>query len=107
MEKVRILYIVSTLKRCGPTNQLFNIVSNLDPDRLTAKIVTVSGESRDALKHKFDNNGINVESLALGRIEGLFWAFGKLKRTIEEFRPDVIHTQGIRADDFAVKLANQ
>lgn len=103
-KKIKVLYIVSTLRRCGPTNQLFNIVSNLDNDMFEGLVLTLSNESSDTLKPKFDAAGIRVASLELGRLSGVFFGWSKLKRKVKEFVPDVIHTQGIRADRYAVRL---
>lgn len=102
--KIKILYLVSTLKRCGPTNQLFNIVSNLDKSKFSAKVVTLSKESKDTLEPKFIEAGIDVESLSLSRFMGLVKGFSKLKKRISDFKPDVVHSQGIRSDEYAVKL---
>lgn len=102
--KIKVLYIVSTLRRCGPSNQLFNIVSNLDQTVFTSKILTLSNESDDSLKSKFVEAGIDVETLGLGRISGIFKGYGKLLDVVRRFQPNVVHTQGIRADRYAVRL---
>lgn len=102
--RIKVLYIVSTLQRCGPTNQLFNIVSNLDENIFECSVLTLSKESPDSLKSKFDDAGIQVASLELGRWSGLVFGWFKLKGKLKEFYPDVIHTQGIRADAYAVRL---
>lgn len=102
--KIRILYVVSTLRRAGPTNQLFNIVSNLDHDIFESKILTLSNESQDSLLGKFLDAGINVESLGLGRIKGALFGKNRIRKIVGSFMPDVVHTQGIRADSLAVNV---
>lgn len=103
-DKIKVLYLVSTLKRCGPTNQLFNIISNLDSSKFSVKIITLSGESKDTLKPKFIEAGIIVESLSQSRIMGLIKGFPKLKMKIRDFKPNIVHSQGVRSDEYAVKL---
>ncbi len=103
-KKIKILYIVSTLQRCGPTNQLFNIVSNLDPNNFECIILTLSKESNDTLMPKFLAHGIRVESLELTRISGFISGWKRIKRKVKSYGPDIVHTQGIRADGYAVRL---
>lgn len=103
-KRIKILYIVSTLQRCGPTNQLFNIVSNLDEKVFDRKVLTLSSETNDTLKSKFDDAGIDVESLSLGRFSGLLFGWSRLLSKIKVFNPDLIHTQGLRADNYALRL---
>lgn len=78
--KIKVLYIVSTLARRGPTNQLFNIVSNLNDDDFECKVVTLSPEAEDTLLPKFLQHGIEVKPLNLSRIGGFFWGCSSLKK---------------------------
>lgn len=94
----KILYIVSTLKRSGPTNQLFNIIANLDRSVFHPMLVTLSPEPIDSRWQDFEALGIEMYSLSLSRLGGLFFAKSKLKSLIYQLQPDLIHTQGIRAD---------
>jgi len=102
--KITILYIVSTLKRCGPTNQLLNIVSNLNKDVFSGTIITLSPEADDSLMPKFRDQGIKILSLEMTRFEGILSGYKKLEKIVMEIRPDIVHTQGIRADQYAVRL---
>jgi|SRR5690554_684094 len=105
--KIKILFIVSTLQRCGPTNQLFNIVTNLDDQVFDKKIITLSSESQDSLKSKFVSAGILVESLNLGRLLGILFGWQRLLLKVKKIAPDVVHTQGIRSDFYAVRLMSR
>ncbi|MCD4818920.1 MAG: glycosyltransferase family 4 protein [Candidatus Cloacimonetes bacterium] len=96
--KYKVLYIVSILKESGPTNQLYNIINNLDRTTFEPKIITLSPEPPNTLIEKFVEKNINVESLNLSRIKGLFLAKKMLLKKIKKFSPDIIHTSGIRAD---------
>lgn len=104
MNKVKLLYVVSTLARSGPTNQLLNIIRNLDKELFKPTVITLSPEPKDSLKHKYDEQCIDIYSLGMSRIQGFFKSKELLKKKIEEIAPSVIHTQGIRADSLLSKL---
>jgi glycosyltransferase involved in cell wall biosynthesis len=95
---VKVLYVVSTLARVGPTNQLFGIVSNLNRDEFDATILTLSPEGKDSLTPLFERNGIKINSLCLGRFKGIFIAKSKVKKFIKNGHFQIVHTSGIRAD---------
>ncbi|WP_125780844.1 glycosyltransferase family 4 protein [Pseudoalteromonas rubra] len=94
----KILYIVSALSKCGPTNQLLNIIKNLDEKAFYAEVLTLSPEPNSSMIDEFELKGIKVHSLGLSRLAGFFYAKKLVNRFIENFSPDVIHTQGYRAD---------
>lgn len=100
---MKILYVVSTLKSGGPTNQLFNIITNLASDSVV-KVVTLSAEDADSQLERFSSAGIEVRSLLLSRVQGLFKGKAKLLQEIEDFNPDVIHSQGLRPDTLLAKM---
>lgn len=105
MNKIKLLYVVSTLARSGPTNQLLNIIRNLDKEVFQPTVITLSPEPKDSLKYKYDEQCIDVHSLGMSRIQGLFKSKELLKKKIEQIAPSVIHTQGIRADSLLSKLS--
>ncbi|MCF2857429.1 glycosyltransferase [Pseudoalteromonas sp. SMS1] len=94
----KILYVVSTLSKCGPTNQLLNIVKNLDKSEFSCHVLTLSDEPSDSLKPLFDEHRVSTSSLGLSRLKGLLFAGKMLNKFIEEYSPDIIHSQGFRAD---------
>lgn len=98
-----VLYLVSTLRRTGPTNQLLYIIKNLDRDKFTPVIITLSPEPSNSLKAEFIKEKIKVESLNLSRIKGFYNGGVYLKKIVNKYSPIVIHTQGLRADELAVK----
>jgi len=100
----KILYIVSTLQRSGPTNQLFNIIKNLDLNLFEPYLVTLSPEVSDSKWADYELIGVKMQSLRLTRLKGLFFAKYKLNKLVEEIGPDLIHSQGARADVFSAGL---
>lgn len=102
----KILYIVSTLSKSGPTNQLYNIISNLDLNKFKPYLLTLSPEPEKEFSklNDFVSIGVKVDSLGLSRIEGMLVGKRVVNRFIETLRPDLIHTQGVRADSIMASL---
>lgn len=94
----KICYIVSTLKRSGPTIQLYNLINYIDKKKFKIYIITLSPEPKDSEWDKFAKMGIQLHSIQLSRFSGLFFMKSKLLSLMKIIKPDLIHTQGIRAD---------
>lgn len=109
MKKIKILFVVSDLRRCGPTNQLFGIISNLKRNEFDFKIITLNKEPIDTEIELFINNNINIKCIN-NKKRKIFSQTIRLKREIRLFEPDIIHTSGIRANliaTFVKKKKNQ
>ncbi|MCC5894469.1 MAG: glycosyltransferase [Alkalibacterium sp.] len=104
IEKTKILYIVSTLRQSGPTNQLRGIINNLDKKLFDIKVLTLAPEPSDTDMKKYLEDMIEVESLNLSRMQ--FQIIGKksLANYIQRFSPNIIHTSGVRADTVVSKM---
>ena len=104
MGKIKVLYIVSTLRSSGPTNQLLGNISNLDKDKFEARVLTLSPDPANNRRDDFIAANIDLDSLNLSRLQ--FQLKGKklLKRYIDEYKPDIVHTTGVRADIAVAKL---
>lgn len=100
-EKYHILYIVSTLQRCGPVNILYNLVRNIDQNKFIISILTLSPEEDNSRENDFYMLNINVYKLNLSRFK--MYLFGKrcFAKLIKQLSPDIIHTHGFRADYYA------
>lgn len=101
---IKILYIVSTLKRSGPTSQLYNLIRHLDRGHFEPYLVTLSSEPSDSRWNEFEPLDVKLCSLDLARFESLFCAKKRLQSVFRDWRPDVIQTQGIRADSILASL---
>ena len=100
---MKVLYLVSTLRSCGPTNQLFYIIKNLDPDKFQPSVLTLSPEPDNSEWDKFQAAKIPVNSLKLSRWQGILFAGSRLKQFVKQYAPQVIHSQGIRPDTLSAK----
>ena len=101
---IKVLYIVSTLKRSGPTKQLLYILKDMDYNCFEVKILTLSPEVSDTLEGEFINLGVKVDSLKLNRFNGVYKSKYLIKKYINSYLPDVIHSQGIRTDSILARL---
>lgn len=106
MSILKVLYLVSTLQKAGPTSQLYYIISNLKAD-MKPVLVTLSPEPEQSRLEDFKMLGINYYQLNLSRFEGVFFAKSKVREIIEKELPDVIHSQGYRGDMIASEFAEK
>ncbi|MGH8223099.1 MAG: glycosyltransferase, partial [Woeseiaceae bacterium] len=67
-ERVRVVYLVSTLRRAGPTSQLLNIVRHLDRRQFDPVVVTLSPEPPESMLDAFEKAGVVVKSLSMSRL---------------------------------------
>lgn len=100
----KIVYIVSTLKKSGPTNQLFNIINNLDRSIFEPYLITLSPEPENSRWGDYEALDVKLISLNLSRLQGVFSAKNKLSTLIRKIQPNLIHTQGFRADVLSASL---
>lgn len=103
MKKLSVMYLVSTLKKTGPTNVLYGIVDKLDRSQFEPVIYTLSKEPKESMREDFERLGIRVESFGKSRIK--MWAAGNREflNIMKKETPDVLHTHCIRADQAMVK----
>jgi len=94
---MNVLYLVSRLRAGGPSNQLKNIIENLN-EQWSPVVLTLSQEEGATARPEFEKNGIPVHSLGLSRYAGLVLAPPRLRRFCRALNPAVVHSQGIRPD---------
>lgn len=102
---IKVIFVASTLQRTGPTNQLLNLVKNLDPNRFDPHIITLSPEPSDSLKQQFIEHRVAVTTLNLSRFKAFFSCSNRIIDIAQRTRAGLIHTQGIRADIIASNSA--
>ena len=103
----KILYIVSTLKKCGPVFVLRNIMRNINRSDFQPMILTLSPETKSSTIGDFFESMIGVHSLSMGRIEGITTGINKVRNIVGEMKPDIVHTHGLRADYLSVKYLGE
>ncbi len=101
MKKIKIVYIVSSLKRTGPINILYGIVRNLNKDLFDIYIITLSHEHSKSREKDFLQLGVKIKKLNLTRLRMQIYGRYKLFRIIEDIQPDIIHSHGFRPDYYS------
>ena len=94
----KIVYITSTLGNTGPTNQLYNVIKYLDTKKYKPYLITLSPEPSNSRWDDFVAIGVDLKSLNLSRIAGVFRSRRKVLNLIDQIGADLVHTHGIRAD---------
>lgn len=96
--RLHIAYLVSTLGRSGPTRQLLYLIRHLDPKHFRVTLITLSPEPPDSLIDTFTNLGIAMRCLTNKKTNNLLLIRKRLVSLFGEVKPDLLHTQGVRAD---------
>ena len=98
MDKIHVTYIVSSLGVSGPTTQLYNLIRYLDRNIFNVSLITLSSETENSEWPSFEKLGIALHSVNLNRALGIFFSKYRLIKILSKLNPDLIHTQGLRAD---------
>ncbi len=94
---MKVLYIVSTLKRSGPINILTSIIKYIDKGKHKIYIISLSPEPVFSLINEFKKMGVKCINLDVPR-KNIFVLIRKLKQTVENIKPDIIQSNGLRSD---------
>lgn len=102
INKIKILYVVSTLKRTGPNNVLFNLIKELDNSLFDVTILTLSDEDPNSsnLWDSFKEINVQIISFSMSRFNGFLSARRKIKKLIYQKNITIVHLFGFRADFF-------
>ena len=100
----KVCYLVSTLGRTGPTRQLYNLTKYLNKNDFSPSIIILSKNPPDNLQDQFEKLGVQVHSLGLSRFSSVFLGKYRLKALLSCLQPDLLHSQGLRADWLSSKL---
>jgi glycosyltransferase involved in cell wall biosynthesis len=103
---IKVLYIASSLKRLGPSNQLFSLIAELDRSQFEPYLLILSQGINSRIED-FNSLAVDIISPRMTRFKGLFFAKHFLKKLINEIKPNIIHTQGIRPDYLLSKIKPQ
>src|SRR5690606_13387917 len=94
----KVLFVTSTLARCGPTNQMHNLIRYLDRTKFYPVVVTLSAEPEDSLIERYTKLDLEIHQMNMGRLEGLRKAKSSLQQLIDIINPALVHSQGFRPD---------
>lgn len=104
--KYKIAYVLSDLKRVGPSNQTLNIIDN-SKYKNNSIVITLFDEPKDTMIDEYIEKNINVISLKLNRTGFLLNGEKKLSNLLNKYQVKLIHSYGIKADNISQKVANK
>ena len=96
---MKVVYLISRARICGPVNQALNILNGLRLNGHTeGTLVTLAPEIEgNSWINRFEEDGINTFSLKQSLIR-TFFCIPKLRRYLKENNIDIIHSSGFRAN---------
>lgn len=106
-EKIKILYIIPTLKQCGPVNILYGIIKNLDFDKFDIHVVTLKKEPIESKISEFNELGVKVHCSDMSRVKSIIKGEKYVLDIIRKVNPNIIHSHGFRPDKITSKIKNR
>ncbi|WP_421285754.1 glycosyltransferase [Aeromonas veronii] len=97
---MRVLFLSTGLGYGGAETQLLNLCEALSLKGVQCKVISMVDDELGLL-HRFENQGILVETLGMKRGRLSIVAFYRYFKFLKKFNPDVIHSHMIHANIFA------
>ncbi|HHH84614.1 MAG TPA: hypothetical protein ENL15_01520 [Firmicutes bacterium] len=89
--QTKILFVISSLRQCGPVRQLSYILRFLDRKSFSPVVVRLSREKADSMEPLFREMKIPVYTIPF-RNKDIFMGKRDIqKRILHEFDPSIIH----------------
>ncbi len=104
---MKVLYVISTLKRTGPVNLYYNIIYSHNRESFEPVVLTLSPEGEFSRVKDFETLRVPVYSLNLSRLNLILNGRQKFKEILEEIKPDVINSCGVRPDILCALFAKK
>jgi glycosyltransferase involved in cell wall biosynthesis len=94
---IKIFYVISSLRRCGPVSQLYNTVKFLDRSGFLPVIVTLSAEGECSMAGEFYDLGVRIETSGFSGPD-IVSCLRRVNRLADDIGADIIHSHGVRPD---------
>ena len=91
--KVQVFFLISSLKRCGPVNVIFSLISKLDFTRFTPMVFTFKKETEISRLDEFHSLGIEVVQCS-----GILEFILQLKKHKKRQPQVILHSHGFIPD---------
>lgn len=99
MNKIKLVFVFTSCKKCGPIQQMLNLIKNLDFKKFSPILITLYQEAKDGssqlekylpyVKHLYVP--LNKRKILLGQLKNL-------NEVINKLEPDIIHSLGVFPD---------
>lgn len=99
---MRILYLISNIKQCGPYRVLESLIN--DSNNNTFAVISLFGNDDKKIVNDLKKKNIYVDCLNLSKFNIFFKGFKELKKVINIFKPNIIHSHGILPDYLVSKV---
>lgn len=107
MKSIRIAYVVSDLKRVGPTNQTLNIIKNSCYKKDSILITLFKEDDNDTMIKEYKTNSIEVLCLNLNRISFIITGQKKILKILKKYQINLVHSYGIKPDCLCEKVCKK
>ena len=97
-EKIRILYLMTSCVKLGPTSQTLNIIKNLDRTVFEPILITLYEEADESRLKDFLPCVSAHYLIKTGKKDIITGRDYALKNKLEQLKPDIIHTVGVFPD---------
>ena len=94
----KILYVISTLKRCGPVKQMLNIIRNLDRTMFEPVVLTLSPEPENSMADELRLLDVEAVCVSAGLKDVLPGGGSRIRSMAGSMEADLIHVHGLRGD---------
>lgn len=101
---MRLLYVISSLKRSGPGLQMVSLLRHVPGERHVVALSGPEGAS-ESLLSELEAAGVQVHYLPLGYRVFLSDGAREFRALVRRIGPDVVHSSGIRADWLAAGVS--
>ncbi len=110
--KTQVVYLITSLRRGGPTNVLFNMLEaySLDDgikDKVNITILTLINELEDSRKIDFEKIGIKVETMGFPSRLYALWHKKTIKERLCQMNTDICHSIGLITDVILYKIQSK
>ena len=105
-QKIKILYLISALKKCGPISVIYNIIKGLDSKIYDVFVLSMSEGETGQILNEFEALQIEFISLHQSRLKGFLFNKKSIQNIINDKQIDIVHSNDFRADMINAKLTN-
>lgn len=92
-KRIKIVYLISSLKRCGPVNVIFSIINNMDMKKFEPIIITFKKENNNSRMKDFIACGVELRLQS-----NVISCFIALKALIRGEDSVILHSHGLIPD---------
>lgn len=105
-KKLKIVFLMTSVKKSGPVQQMLNIIKNLDQRFFEPILVTMYDEDKELSQlDKYLSYTKHYEA-PTGKINVITGRTKRLKKILIKINPDIIHSLGVFPDYAACRIKN-